>query len=114
MTRKQATLLERVLRQRGVYRPYVSMDADVLAIESYPLTAYVRPGAVDPEMGPVQCVRISDCTRSRDGLDSTLTTARVFIGQDVIQTCAQLLLDFHGPAHARAMEQDKLASVKVA
>lgn len=109
MTRKQATLLERVLRQRGVYRPFVSMDGEILSIESYPLTAYVRPGAVDPEMGPVQCVRISDCTRSRDGLDSTLTTARVFIGQDVIQMCAQLLLDFHEKAHARAMEQDKVA-----
>jgi hypothetical protein len=108
MTRKQATLLERKLRAVGVYKPYVGADntTGTAFVESYPLTAIITPGPVDPEMGPVQNIKITDCTLARIGQDSVLTTSRVFIGQDLIQRVSELLMDFHGPAHERSIKQD--------
>ena len=106
MTRKAAGLLERVLRQRGVYKPFVSKDGERLVVESYPLTAYITDGGCDAEMGPAQNVKVVDCSLARIGQDSTLTTFRVFVGQDVLQMVADYLVGFHGPAYVRAVEQD--------
>jgi hypothetical protein len=106
MTRKEAIRHERSLRARGVYKPYVSMDGARLLIESYPLTAAVSPGPCDPELGPIQCVKVTDCTLPRIGEDSTVTTFRVFLGQDLLARVAESLLSFHGPAHARAIAQE--------
>jgi len=103
--------MERALRARGVYKPYVSMDMERLYIESYPLTAIITSG-FDPEQGPTQNVKITDCTLPRIGQDATITTLRLFIGQDVCQHVGQALMDFHGPAHARATEQDRAAARK--
>ena len=98
--------MERALRARGVYKPYVSMDMERLYIESYPLTATITSG-FDP-----QNVKITDCTLPRIGQDATITTLRLFIGQDVCQHVGQALMDFHGPAHTRAVEQDRAAARK--
>lgn len=109
MTRKNAGLIERRLRARGVYRPYVTMEDSVLCVESYPLTCYVRDGLVDPEQGPVKCLKLNDCTLPRIGQDATIATHRVFMGQDLEQHIAQFLMDFHGPAYERAQEQERAA-----
>ncbi len=109
MTRKNAATIERRLKARGVYRPYVSMDGDVLAIESYPLTCYVRQGTVDPEMGPATCLKHNDCTLPRIGQEATIATRRIFIGQDMESHVAQFLMDFHAPAYDRALSQDRAA-----
>ena len=109
MTRKNAALIERRLRARGVYKPYVSMDGDALMVESYPLTIYARQGACDPEMGPVTCLKLNDCTLPRIGQDATITTRRVFLGQDIETHIAQLLMDFHAPSYTRAQEQEHAA-----
>ena len=58
------------------------------------------------EMGPVTCLKLNDCTLPRIGQDATITTRRIFIGQDVETHVAQLLMDFHAPAYERAKEQD--------
>lgn len=80
-----------------------------MVIESYPLTVYVGTGALDPEMGPTQTYKVTDCSLPRIGQDSTITTGRIFFGQDVIARVACLLLDYHGPAYERAHAQDAAA-----
>src|ERR1041385_6547203 len=112
MTRKQAILIERRLRAMGVYKPYVSMDGATLCVESYPLTALVTHGAVDPEMGPVECVSLRDSSLARIGQDTKITSRRIFLGQDVIQHTGQLILDFHAPAYERASQQIGRASCR--
>jgi hypothetical protein len=109
MTRKQAILIERVLRARGVYRPDVSAEGERMFVESYPLTAIVENGPCDPEMGPVQKIKVTDCSLSRIGQDPVLTTDRVFIGQDLIARITEHLLAFHEVSYARAKEQDSKA-----
>jgi len=106
MTQKQARKTEQILKSRGVYKPYVSMDGAVLFVESYPLTAVVTSGAVDPEMGPFQCVKITDCSLPRIGQDAVVSTDRVFLGQDLLGRVAALLASFHTAAHSRAEQQD--------
>ncbi len=106
MTRKEAVRIEQRLRARGVYKPYVSMDDGRLFIESYPLTVIVTNGAIDPEMGPVTCLKLNDCTLPRIGQDATITTQRVFLGQDTEAHAANLLMDYHEKAHARAIIQE--------
>ena len=105
MTRAIAVKIERRLRGIGVYKPYVTAQGDRLEIESYPLTAIITTG-FDDEMGPTHNVKITDCTMARLGQSTTISTMRVFIGQDLIGTVGQLLVDFHAPAYARACEQD--------
>jgi hypothetical protein len=109
MTRKQAIRIERDLKARGVYKPFVSTDGDLMYVESYPLTAIIRDGGCDPEMGPAQNIKITDCSLARTGQDSTITTARAFMcsGPNVIRLVAELLVSFHGPAHERAVQQDE-------
>jgi len=107
MTRKAAVAVEQRLRALGVYRPYVSADSEGrVFVESYPLTAVITHGACDPEMGPTECVKVTDCTLPRLGQDSTVTTSRVFIGQAVIGRVAEHFLAFWDVAHARSVEQD--------
>ncbi|SRR6266851_3643599 len=112
MTRKQAIFHERILRGMGVYKPYVSTADDLMYIESYPLTAIVKNSPVDPERGPCHAVKITDASLARENADSTLTTLRVFIGQDLLRVVGQLLMDFHGPAYERAQAQDAQAGIE--
>jgi hypothetical protein len=113
MTRQTARINERRLRASGVYKPYVSVDGNRLFIESYPLTAIVTDGGCDPEQGPVQNVKITDCTLPRLGLDPVISTFRLFMGQDVCQHVGAALRGFHGPAHARAVEQERALTSKL-
>lgn len=107
MTRKNAQVIERRLRGRGVYKPFVSCsDNGAVFIESYPLTVIVTQGAVDPEMGPTTYLKLNDCTLARIGQDATIATRRIFIGQDMETHVSQLLMDFHAPSYARAKEQE--------
>ena len=114
MTRKTAVRIERDLRARGVYKPYVSADTEGrVFVESYPLTATVTHAAtVDPEMGPFDNIKVTDCSLARIGLDNVLTVARVFLGQPVFQRVGELLLAFHEHSFARALEQDTAAGVR--
>jgi len=114
MNRKTFVSMERRLRASGVYKPYVSVDSDRLYIESYPLTAIVTNGGCDPEKGPVQNVKITDCTLPRLGLDPVISTFRLFMGQDVCQHVGAALRGFHGPAHTRAVEQERALTSKLA
>jgi hypothetical protein len=86
----------------GVYKPYVSMDGSALLIDRI-LSADC---AVDPEIGPTQCVKVTDCTLPRIGQDPTITTFRLLLGQDALGRVAESLLSFHQMAYARAMEQE--------
>ena len=113
MTKAESRKIEIRLRARGVYKPYVSVSDGVLAVESYPLTVYVQAGPCDPEMGPVTCLKLNDCTLPRIGQDATITTRRIFIGQDVETHVAQLLMDFHAPAYERAKEQERVLDAQV-
>jgi hypothetical protein len=112
MTRKQASKSEAILRSRGVYKPYVSVTDGILSIESYPLTAIVKDGGCDPEMGPVQTVKIIDHSLARTGVDPVLTTERVFLGQSLLGRVAGLLTAFHGTSYERAKAQDAAAGVR--
>ena len=115
MTRKHAALIERRLKGLGVYRPYVSADSEGrVFVESYPLTAVITHGACDPEFGPAECVKVTDCTLARIGQDSTVTTSRVFIGQDVIGRVSEHLTALWDSAHARSVEQDYAALQRTA
>lgn len=106
LSRQEAVRLERRLKLYGVYKPYVTMDAGTMYVESYPLTASVRSG-FDEEKGPLHTVKVTDCTLPRLGRDATLTTSRVFMGQDILNHVAHQLMDFHGPAHERSVQQDR-------
>jgi len=105
ITREGLRGIARRLRGIGVYRPSVSIDGERLIVESYPLTAYVRSG-FDSENGPIHHIKLNDCTLLRIGQDATVTTMTVYIGQDLIGKLADLLRDFHAPAHARSLQQD--------
>jgi hypothetical protein len=113
MTRQHCRMMERRLRGDGVYKPYVSFDSERLYIESYPLTAIVTNGGWDSEEGPVQNVKITDCTLPRLGLDPLIWTFRLFMGQDVCQHVSAALKRFHGPAHTRAIEQERAVTSKL-
>ena len=107
MTRKDATRLERELRAREVYKPYVGADTENIYVESYPLTAIIRKAIeVDPQLGPYQHVKLTDCTLPRLGLDSTVRFERLYVGQVLQQHVAAWLLSLHAEAHARSIEQD--------
>lgn len=106
MTRTEAKKIEARLKARNVYKPFVSMTDNVVTVESYPLTVYVRTGEVDPDQGPVTILRMTDCTLARMGRDTRVTERRVLFGQDPEQHIARLILDYHGPAHARATRQE--------
>jgi hypothetical protein len=106
MTRKEAVRIERRLRARGVYRPYVTERDGTLCIESYPLAVYVTPGEFDPESGPTTDLRLVDYTLVKIG-DSTVTIMCIHVGQDIEQHASRLLIDHHADAYARAQIEDR-------
>jgi hypothetical protein len=108
LTSKQARKIEKEFRSRGIRKPYVSLEdgGTRLLIESYPLTVIITDGGCDPEVGPFQILTLKDCTLPRIGQNPTVTTARLFIGQDLCQHASALLLKYHTEAHARSEQQD--------
>jgi hypothetical protein len=115
MTRQHCRMMERRLRGDGVYKPYVTSDFEGrVHIESYPLNAIVTDGGCDPEEGPALNVKVTDCTLPRLGLDPVISTFRLFMGQDVCQHVGAALRGFHGPAHTRAVEQERALTSKLA
>ena len=108
MTRAVAVRMERDLRARGVYKPYVSMDGEVLSIESYPLTVYISPGGCDPQEGPYHVMKMRDCTLARDGRDTLVRVQRLYMGQLPCQFASLMLLAAHAEAHARSVAQDSV------
>jgi hypothetical protein len=113
LTRKQAVRIERNLKDRGAYKPYVTMSDGVLSIESYPLTAYIRDG-FDRELGPTQNVRLSDCTLPRLGQESLIATLTLQFGQCIEQHVSALILQHHQEAYARAKDQESAAVARCA
>jgi len=106
MKRKDAARFERELKARGVYKPFVSKDGDILAVESYPLTVYVGAETVDPEQGPFQPLKLSDCSLPREGREPVVREGRLYLGQSAAQIIAAMLLAEFPTAHARALAQD--------
>jgi hypothetical protein len=109
MTKKDSRRHEQRLAAIGVYKPFVSANDSGLCVESYPLTALIAPGGCDPETGPFQTYKISDCSLARIGQDPVVTTGRIMIGQDALAIVGNYLAGFHAPAYARAKEQDDAA-----
>lgn len=107
--------MEKELRAQGVHKPFVSVDGDVMHIESYPLNAIVKDGGCDPEQGPFQTVKLTDYSLTRPTsdspltTDSTITSVRVYLGSPLLRVVARLMVQYHADAHARSKAQELTA-----
>lgn len=110
MTRKAAAQIERQLKARGVYKPFVSEDSGFTYVESYPLTAMIMP-VFSTEEGPHASIRITDHSLIRLGEDGRIDHTFTKFGQDVLGITANLLALHHASSYARAKAQDALCDV---
>ena len=108
MTKKTARILERRLKDYGVYDPYVCEDNGFVNIESYPLSASIMQ-VFRADEGPHASITIYDHSLARMGSNAKVDHEFTHFGQDVLQRAAELLRAWHPEAYARAKGQDALA-----
>jgi hypothetical protein len=108
MVKKVARRIERDLKARGVYKPYVTEDNGHLYVESYPLHARIF-AVFSTEEGPHHSITIYDDSLARLGENTKIDHTFTRFGVAPIQAAAELLKAHHPEAYARAKRQDSEA-----